>query len=331
MRPEDNVDDTDRDFSFLAPPGEVMDWRLVLLHDAADAAGLLEALPGRPPELAARLGLDPQAVGVVLAALALYGVVEADGDGGFSPGPEAPGPDATAVLSHHARALRHCAAGLSGRLGGADAAAERPPPVGRWLDGLAVYARKAAPEAVDACLAHAPRAASVLDLGGGHGVYSLEFARRGLAVTMQDRPETIDLVRDRGVLEAAGVELFAGDLFEALPTGPFDLVFCAGVTNGLGPDGNIALAQRVRSCLASGGHLVIQSFMPDRHPPAALFGVQMLLVGGGADAHPESRHREWLAAAGYGPVDAVDIEGGRRALLFARSGSSTTAGSAQAW
>lgn len=323
------MDDTDRDLSFLAPPGEVVDWRLVLLHDAADAAGLLDALPGRPAELAARLGLDPQAVGVVLAALALFdvveaGVVEADGQGTFSLGPAAPGPEASAVLGHHARALRQCAAGLFQRLGGAEAAT-RPTPPGRFLDALAVYARRAAPSAVDACLAHAPAAASVLDLGGGHGVYSLELARRGLAVTMQDRPETIDLVHDRGVLEAAGVQLFAGDLFEVLPAGPFDLVFCAGVTNGLGPEANITLAQRVRSCLAPGGHLVVQSFMPDRHPPAALFGVQMLLVGGGADAHPEWRHREWLAAAGYGPFDAVDIEGGRRALLFARSGSSTTA------
>jgi len=36
------------------------------------------------------------------------------------------------------------------------------------------------------------------------------------------------------------------------------------------------------------------------------------------------RHREWLAAAGYGRVDAADIEGCRRALLFARPGPSTT-------
>lgn len=316
------MEEAEPDLSFLAPPGSVLDWRLVLLHDAAEAAGLLEALPGWPPDLAARLGLPGQAVAVVLAGLALFGVVEADGDGSFSRGPAAPGPDDAAVLSHHARSLRHCASGLSEALTGPDAAA-RPQPVGRWLDALAVYARKAAPSAVDACLAHAPAAASVLDLGGGHGVYSLEFARRGLAVTMQDRAETIDIVHDRGVLEAAGVQLFSGDLFEALPAGPFDLVFCAGVTNGLGPEGNVALARRVRSCLAPDGHLVIQSFMPDRHPPAALFGVQMLLVGGGADAHPEWRHRQWLAAAGYGRVEAVDIEGGRRALLFARPGPST--------
>lgn len=253
MRPEDNVDYTDRDLSFLAPPGAVMDWRLLLLQDAADAAGLLEALPGRPPELAARLGLDPQAVGVVLAALALYGVVEADGDGGFSPGPEAPGPEATAVLSHHARALRHRAAGLSGRLGGADAG-ERPPPVGRWLDGLAVYAREGPPEAVDACLAHAPRRRR-RDARPGRrprrvqpGVRPPGLGRHDAGPAGDDRPRARPgsgggrrgaAVRWRSVRDIARRPLRPG--------------VCAGVTNGLGPEANVALAQRVRSCLAPVG------------------------------------------------------------------------------
>lgn len=113
----------DPDLSFLAPPGAVLDWRLVLLHDAAEASGLLEALPGRPSDLSTRLGLPEQAVAVVLAGPALFGVVEADGDGSFSLGPAAHGPDDAAVLSHHARSLRHCASGLSEALTGPDAAA----------------------------------------------------------------------------------------------------------------------------------------------------------------------------------------------------------------
>lgn len=60
----------------------------------------------------------------------------------------------------------------------------------------------------------------VLDLGGGHGQYALEFARRGLETTMQDRPGVVDYARRQGRLEEAGVELFAADFFEALPPRP---------------------------------------------------------------------------------------------------------------
>lgn len=308
----------DKDLSFLAPPGQLADWRLVLLVDAADGTGLLGALPGTAGHLAARLDLDPAAVTVVLEALAVFGVVTADADGGYTAGPAAPGPDAGAVLNHHARSLRQWATGITDQLRGtATAPTAVPASPERWLDSMATHARRVAPAAVDACLARAPEAASVLDLGGGHGEYALELARRGLRVTMQDRPVMIDIARSRGTLEAAGVELFAGDFFEVLAEGPFDLVFCAGVTNTFGAERNLALYDRVRSCLAPEGVLVIQSLLRDHHPTAVLFGVQMLSVGNGGDAHPEARYREWLARTGFGPVEAVDLDDGRRTILFA--------------
>ena len=139
---------------------------------------------------------------------------------------------------------------------------------------------------------------------------------------MQDRPGMMSVVRARGVLAAAGVELFTGDLFDALPGGTFDLIFCAGVTNGLSRDRNVALYQAVQPSLAPGGRFVIQSFMRDQHQMAALFGVQMFLGGNGGDAHPETSYRAWLAEAGFGQVDMVDVEVGRRTLLFAATEAS---------
>lgn len=79
----------------------------------------------------------------------------------------------------------------------------------------------------------------------------------------------------------------------------------------------MALYERVRSCLTPSGRLVIQSLMRDRQAMGALFGVQMLVVGNGGDAHPEALYRDWLARCGYGHVDVVDIEDGRRTVLFA--------------
>ena len=53
---------TSDDFSFLAPPGEVADWRLVVAFDAAAEVGLFEELPATPTKAAARLGLDERAL-----------------------------------------------------------------------------------------------------------------------------------------------------------------------------------------------------------------------------------------------------------------------------
>lgn len=307
---------TNTDRSFLAPPHEVSDWRMVLLAAAAADTGLLETLPGSPDELAGRLGLDGHAVMVVLEALALFEIVEADSDGVFSVGPSAPDADTAATFNHHARSLAQWAQALDHRLRGTPVVPGGPPSdPERWLDSLAVHARRSAPTSVDACLAHLPDAETVLDLGGGHGEYALEFARRGLTVTMQDRPVMIGIARKRGILQAAGVSLFAGDFFETLADGRFDLVFCSGVTNTFNGERNVELYRRVRPSLTPEGCLVIQTFMRDHQPSSALFGVQMLVVGNGGDAHPERLYRQWLEATGYGPIEIED--GDDRSLLFA--------------
>ncbi|MDQ4089934.1 MAG: hypothetical protein M3163_06490, partial [Actinomycetota bacterium] len=66
---------TPNDLTFLAPPGEVADWRMILLCDAAIATGLFDKLPGTVDELAGRTGLRPDALRVVLDALGALGVL----------------------------------------------------------------------------------------------------------------------------------------------------------------------------------------------------------------------------------------------------------------
>lgn len=60
----------------------------------------------------------------------------------------------------------------------------------------------------------------------------------------------------------------------------------------------MALYERVRSCRTPSGRLVIQSLMRDCLAMGALFGVQMLVVGNGGDAHQRpSIVIGWRAAA----------------------------------
>lgn len=72
--------------SFLAPPDAVSDWRMVVLYEAAAGTGLLEVIAGAaltPAVLAERLGLDQQAVRVVIEALAAWEVVDVEETGGW--------------------------------------------------------------------------------------------------------------------------------------------------------------------------------------------------------------------------------------------------------
>ena len=307
------------ELSFLAEPGAVADWRLVLLLDVASETGVAEALPGTAPDLAERLGLETRGVRILLDALAAWDVVVSDGAGAYAWGPAAPAEDARPVLYHHARALRQWAAGIEARVrgvapAGLPAAMRRPD---RWQAAMAVQAREAAPAVVEAVLAASPAAATVVDLGGGHGEYAMEFARRGLKVTLQDRPVIVDVVRAEGRVEAAGVELLAADFFEALPEARFDVVFCSGVTHTMAGDRVAELFRRAASIVAPGGLLAVQTFLRGRHREGAIFAVQMLANGGGGDTHGEDEYRRWLDAAGFTTPGIVDLYEGRRTVLLA--------------
>jgi SAM-dependent methyltransferase len=308
------------DLTFLAPPGAIADWRKVLLCDAAAATGVLDALPGTAGEVAARAGLDAEALRVVLDALVTLSVLKRGADGIFALASAAPEPAAMASVRHHARALRRWASAVEPLLRG------EPPrdPVGMadpdtFHDALAANASKVAPHVVDVCLRRFPDARSVLDLGGLHGEYSLEFTRRGLKATMQDMPAMIDVARRRGRLGAAGVELFEGSFFEAVPDGPFDLAFCSGITHTFDGDHNLALFRNLRRVVAPGGGVAVVTFLRGRDPITALFAVQMLVNDNGGDTHTEAEYRAWLAEAGF-TVDetVVDLpDQGARSVLFA--------------
>lgn len=309
------------DLTFLAEPDAVADWRLLVLLDVATETGVLGALPGRPDELAERLGLDGRGVRILLDALGAWKVVVADGEGTYAPGPGAPDEESRPVLYHHARAVRQWSSGLEDRVRGMPLADPRPamPHPDRWQAALAASARRSAPGVVDAVMAAAPAAASVIDLGGGHGEYALEFARRGVKATLQDRPAIIDVVRGAGHLEPTAVELVAGDFFETLPDARFDVVFMSGVTHTMPGERVGELFRRAASIVVPGGLLAVQTFLRGRHRTGAIFAIQMLVNGAGGDTHPEEEYRRWLAEAGFAPPEVLDIDEGRRTLLLSRA------------
>lgn len=308
------------DLSFLAPPGSLCDWRMVLAYEAAVESGILAALPATSAELAAKLRLEEPALRALLGGLAVWGMVELDEHGRYADGAGASGSQ-DAVLRQHAVVIRRWATLLGDRL--ADRAATSDPTSSRarpevFLDFLAANARRLTPAVLELCLGRFPRSQRVLDLGGGHGEYALELARRGLRPVLQDLPDVIE-VADRGDrLSGAGVELFPGDFFATLPPGPFDLVLCAGVAHTFDGRRNLDLYRRLRAIMAPGGGLAILTFLRGRNPVASIFALQMLVATEGGDTHGEEDYQRWLDEAGYGALEVHDLEGRPQTVVLAQ-------------
>ncbi|MFV2175656.1 class I SAM-dependent methyltransferase [Actinomadura sp. LOL_016] len=206
---------------------------------------------------------------------------------------------------------------LRDRTAGGDAVSAQPALSEAGLDTLAVKARRVTGPVVDVCMRRFPQASRVLDLGGGHGELSLEFARRGIHPTMQDLPGVMEIVERRGRLPAAGVELFPGDLFAELPSGPFDLVLCSAVTTLFDGAANLDLYRRLRPLIRPGGGLAIVSYLRERAHVSAAFALQMLVWTDGGDAHGEDDYRRWLAEAGYGAVRLHDLDDPPQTIVLA--------------
>lgn len=308
------------DLSFLAPAGVLADWRMVLAYEAAAQAGVLDAIPGTLPDLAARCAIDEAGLRAVLGQLVAWEIVAEDGNR-YVQGPRAPVPPGDAMLLVHAAAIHQWAALLGPRLrdrtaGSAEFPA-RPTTPRTGPDLLSLNARRLSGPLIDACLAHFPHARRVLDLGGGHGVHSLELARRGVLPTMQDRPQVVAIAEERSGLSSHGVTLFAGDFFETLPPGPFDLVLCGAVTNMFDESANRDLYRRLRPIIAPGGGVAIASYMRGRDEVAASFGLQMLAWTDGGDAHSAQDYRRWLADTGYGATTVHDLHDPPQTLVLA--------------
>lgn len=149
-----------------------------------------------------------------------------------------------------------------------------------------------------------PRPDRILDVGGGPGRFSAEFARRGGDVTLFDRREVLDLLEARH--DDLGVDVVAGDATESLPTG-YDLVFSARMTTSftpadlrdyfgnafdtLDPGGTFVCAERVRGW----------SEVDDR------FAVHMLTLAETGNTHTEAEYRSALEDVGFVDITLEDV------------------------
>lgn len=311
---------------------------------AACDVGLFRALadgPAAPDELAARLELQSRPVSILLPVLVQLGLLETAGDGRYALSERArrsladpSSPDyAGGGLPLWLRNLRDFtrlpevleSGGPLKEPGeeNGDAADDEADPehLARFMAAMDAAPRERVRRLVDLCLDRKPDARRVLDLGGGPGHMSKEFAARGLEVVHFDRPDTVNFVgSEYGLDTVPEIRLVGGDFTEDdLPEGPFDVVLLSNILHIYGPQSNRALLKKVAGVTPTGGLCAVAEFVRGHSPRAPRFGLVMLLRTEEGDAHGEAEYVRWLEEAGFRDPEIADLDRDRQLLTAVRT------------
>jgi SAM-dependent methyltransferase len=184
-----------------------------------------------------------------------------------------------------------------------------------WVRGFtyALYdwARLAAPAVADALNLADDVPWRVLDVGGGHGGYSIALARRypHLRATLFDLPSVVEVAREIiGATDVADrISLRAGDFLVDDLGRDYDLALVFGVLVSEPAERRVALLRRVHQALKPGGLLVVREMIANDDglgpAEALLFDLQMLLSTESGGVLRSSVLMAEICAAGYADVE----------------------------
>ncbi len=159
---------------------------------------------------------------------------------------------------------------------------------------------------------------SILDIGGGSGAFSMEFASRkpGIEATVFDLPMVVPITKK--FLEKEGfsdkIRTYAGDYTkDKLPVG-FDLVFLSAIIHSNSLEVNQDLIRKCFGSLNKNGKIIIQDWIMnnDRTQPTsgAVFAVNMLVGTEAGDCFTEQEVTEMLDTAGFKDISRTEFETG---------------------
>lgn len=184
-----------------------------------------------------------------------------------------------------------------------------------FIYGMYDMARLIAPVVAEALALPEELPLRALDVGGGHGGYSIALAQRypHLTATVFELPPVVpvaqEIIEDAGLSERIQVQ--AGDFQQEELGAGYDLALVFGVLNGEPPAKRPALISKVYRALKPGGMIVLRDTVlnPDRAgpPEAAMFALQLLLAteGGGLDTLQD--WTEWLTGVGFMLPETLEL------------------------
>ena len=287
---------------------------------AAVELGVFEALAPAPrsvSEVAERVSARERGVSLLLDALEALGYVESRG-GRFAATPTT----RKWLMQSFARGIPFFESMVFDRWGHLAESIRRGAPVAsgfEWLEGhperwvayeeaMLVIAQTAAPEIVSKT--KLPRAARrLLDVGGGHGLYAIEFCRihKDLSAAIFDLPPALEIARRTIAAEnmAGRVSTIEGDLQRDDFGSDYDVVLLFNILHCFRAEENASLLQRISRAMTPGGTVAVLEQMADRAGGAAgcaLTRLQALNFFNdlGTRTYASEEIRTWFAAAGLG-------------------------------
>jgi ubiquinone/menaquinone biosynthesis C-methylase UbiE len=158
----------------------------------------------------------------------------------------------------------------------------------------------------------------MLDIGGSHGLYCVEFCRKypDLKATVLDwavglENAKITLTQEKDV--ASKIDLFEADFEkENLPAEKFDFMFLGNIIHGLNEEGNKALFKKIANATASNGAIAILDQYTNvkgslfAKGVAAMIGWNLFAFAGGR-AYDFDVVKQWLEEVGFHSVTLTHL------------------------
>jgi SAM-dependent methyltransferase len=188
------------------------------------------------------------------------------------------------------------------------------------------YARLAGGE-IAAKLKMPPGASKLLDVGGGHGLYSVTLCRRhpNLSATVFDQPKTLEYTKEVIATEkmSSRVSTWAGDFLVDDLGSDYDVVLLFNIIHGQLPEANQELLRRVGKALRPKGMLVILDqfaggeFGKILKASNRFWGLAYLTLLGG-QVYSTDEVRGWLSSSGFSDIRRASIRRVGSSLLMGR-------------
>ncbi len=181
-----------------------------------------------------------------------------------------------------------------------------PQKIRRYIRGVHTVSREAARRVAE--MAPLLPGSSLLDVGGGSGIFAAEYARRtpDLKAHLFDLPPTLEISRD--ILFAEGldgtVEYCPGDYRQDPFPGPVDTVLISNVLQTESEEHALTILRKAHEALRPGGTLLIHGTMAEPNgppsPPLALFSLLMYVVFDHGTSYSAEQISEWLSQERFG-------------------------------
>jgi len=157
----------------------------------------------------------------------------------------------------------------------------------------------------------------LLDIAGGPGTYSIEFARvyPHLRAVVFDLEHVTPLTHE--FITAAGMEdrvtTQQGNCLEdEFGNNIYDAILVSNLLHIYNPENNMKILKKCRDALKKDGKLIIHEFVLDEsktHPEfAALFSLNMLIGTQEGASYSESEYNSWLKTVGFKEIKRIDLE-----------------------